>query len=650
MKQLAIGTSTEYDLNPVGGLPGVLIRLDGTDTFFGNDSTARYVVVNLHIGAAPKPLTGTAAITVTPELGGLAAGARVILSEVKTVTATDTIVQWQIGPIAMSAIEDTLQVYVFSNDNSDADITVVATVMEAGSALTDSNGRVDVGSWAGTTATLGGPSTAQKPDVNVNAWADSAAQIAVSASGYPQVDVFSVGNATPIAYSDFNDISTLESYTQADSALTAYDPPTRTEATTDKDAIITEVDANETKIDALNNVSTTDLHLQSTSALSAIYLDGLLESDSGFKATALADIQSEANDALVALNLDHLMKTAVASNANMTTEVSDGTVLSNIISATSDTSTFVVADDSLEAIRDASITASEVNAEVDTALNTAIPGTPTANSVNERVAAIDNKLPSKTYLSGSADSDGGVDTAHKADIQAECTDSLNAYDPPTNTELNARTLPTASYFDWTSDTVARVTLADTTTTNTDMVGTDNAALEATLTAGITSIEGSTFNTATDSLEAIRNRGDGSWVSAVSYAVESSAQTVAGDDTVLTFYAVTGHSNQNDFYKEAVVILTDVSNNNQKAVRRVAAYTGASRQITLDASVPFSGGMAVGDLVQIVVSAYAGVGITGGDATAANQALIQGAGYDSAQHSLKFIATNLAGAAGGPGMG
>jgi len=33
-------------------------------------------------------------------------------------------------------------------------------------------------------------------------------------------------------------------------ALTAYDPPTRTEATTDKDAIITEVNANETKIDA----------------------------------------------------------------------------------------------------------------------------------------------------------------------------------------------------------------------------------------------------------------------------------------------------------------------------------------------------------------------------------------------------------------
>lgn len=47
--------------------------------------------------------------------------------------------------------------------------------------------------------------------------------------------------------------------------------------------------------------------------------------------------------------------------------------------------------------------------------------------------------------------------------------------PPTVTEFNARTLPTADYFDPAADTVARVTLVDTTTVNTDMVGTDNAS-------------------------------------------------------------------------------------------------------------------------------------------------------------------------------
>lgn len=65
-----------------------------------------------------------------------------------------------------------------------------------------------------------------------------------------------------------------------------------------------------------------------------------------------AEVESECNDALVALNLDHLMKTAVANNADMTTEVPDGTVLSNIMTKGSDTSTFAVATDSLEGLRD----------------------------------------------------------------------------------------------------------------------------------------------------------------------------------------------------------------------------------------------------------------------------------------------------------
>ena len=53
-------------------------------------------------------------------------------------------------------------------------------------------------------------------------------------------------------------------------------------------------------------------------------------------------------------------------------------------------------------------------------------------------------------------------------------------DVPTVSEFNARTLVAASYFDPTADTVANVTLVDTTTTNTDMRGTDNAALNTEL--------------------------------------------------------------------------------------------------------------------------------------------------------------------------
>lgn len=42
------------------------------------------------------------------------------------------------------------------------------------------------------------------------------------------------------------------------------------------------------------------------------------------------------------------------------------------------------------------ISLANINAEVDTAFNTAIPGSPTANSINERIAAIDDKLPTGT--------------------------------------------------------------------------------------------------------------------------------------------------------------------------------------------------------------------------------------------------------------
>ncbi len=72
----------------------------------------------------------------------------------------------------------------------------------------------------------------------------------------------------------------------------------------------------------------------------------------GMSATMKAEVESEVNDALVALNLDHLMKTAVADNDDMTTEVVDGTVLSNVMTKGGDTSDFVPATDSLEGIKD----------------------------------------------------------------------------------------------------------------------------------------------------------------------------------------------------------------------------------------------------------------------------------------------------------
>jgi hypothetical protein len=63
-----------------------------------------------------------------------------------------------------------------------------------------------------------------------------------------------------------------------------------------------------------------------------------------------AEVESEANDALVALNLDHLCKVATA-GADMTTEVVDNSILSRVL-ANGDTSAFDPSTDALQLVRD----------------------------------------------------------------------------------------------------------------------------------------------------------------------------------------------------------------------------------------------------------------------------------------------------------
>lgn len=108
-----------------------------------------------------------------------------------------------------------------------------------------------------------------------------------------------------------------------------------------------------------------------------------------------------------------------------------------------------------------------------------------------------------------------------------------------------------STFDPTTDTVAHVTLVDTTTTNTDMRGTDNAALasvlgtpagasvsadiadiptNAELATAFTEIKGATWAT-TDTLEAIRDRGDAAWITATGFATPTNI--TAGTITTVT---------------------------------------------------------------------------------------------------------------------
>ena len=76
-------------------------------------------------------------------------------------------------------------------------------------------------------------------------------------------------------------------------------------------------------------------------------------------------------------------------------------------------------------------------------------------------------------------------------------------DIPTVSEFNARTLVAAAYFDPAADAVANVTLVDTVTTNTDMRGTDSAALASVATeARLAELDAANLPAVTDAIKAI----------------------------------------------------------------------------------------------------------------------------------------------------
>ncbi len=145
-------------------------------------------------------------------------------------------------------------------------------------------------------------------------------------------------------------------------------------------------------------------------------------------------------------------------------------------------------------------------------------------------------------------------TAQTADHTAAIADI------PTVAEFNARTLPAASYFDPASDTVANVTLVATTTTNTDMRGTDSANTVAPDNASIASI-------LVDTNELQTNQG--SWLTATGFATTAE---IANVPTVAEFNARTlPSSSYFDFSTDQVIVGT----NNDKSGYTLSGTTNVN---------------------------------------------------------------------------
>lgn len=131
------------------------------------------------------------------------------------------------------------------------------------------------------------------------------------------------------------------------------------------------------------------------------------------------------------------------------------------------------------------------------------------------------------------------------------------------------------------------------TTNTDMRGTDSAALAsslgtpsdlgggATLSDNLSDMAGATFSSATDSQEAIRDRGDAAWTTGAGGSdrllmVDTTIATLASQ----TSFTLTAGSADDDAYNNCTIVIEDASTATQKAVGVISDYTGSTKTVTL----------------------------------------------------------------------
>lgn len=159
------------------------------------------------------------------------------------------------------------------------------------------------------------------------------------------------------------------------------------------------------------------------------------------------------------------------------------------------------------------------NVSVDRILGTTLVETTTTNIADNISTFFDNANADTTKVVddvGTAVSGGGEFTATEKNqlryrLGLDGANSVPVATPDLSTQASIDAL---NDFNPATDTVANVTLVDTTTTASNMRGTDSAATAAslaTLDGKVGDMQGATFNSATDSLEAIRDRGDSAWI-------------------------------------------------------------------------------------------------------------------------------------------
>ena len=151
-----------------------------------------------------------------------------------------------------------------------------------------------------------------------------------------------------------------------------------------------------------------------------------------------------------------------------------------------------------------------------------------------------------------------------AQINAECDTALSDYDAPTRAEA---------------------------TSDKDEILSDLLTIKKT--------SSGTYDRDTDSLEAIRDRGDAAWSAGVAnpnMLLSAEIDTV-NDQTHFTL--VTG-SNEDDAYNDQTIVLYDDSNYDYPCVRKITDYDGSTKTVTIDSAPIFT--LGADDSVKIFATA------------------------------------------------
>jgi len=241
-----------------------------------------------------------------------------------------------------------------------------------------------------------------------------------------------------------------------------------------------------------------------------------------------AEVQSECNDALVALGLDHMVSASVAGS-----DVADDSIIAKLVSkeSTADWDDFVNTTDSLQALRDRGdaswITASPPTAAsiADAVWDEATSGHTSSGTFGEQVKTDIDAILTDTAEIGSAGAGLTAvpwNSSWDAEVQSECNDALVA--------MGLDHLVSASV------------------SGSDVA--DNSII-AQLVSKESTADWDDFVNTTDSLQALRDRGDASWTTGGGGSAADIADAVWNE-------AAGDHTSSGSFGKYVADILTDTA--------------------------------------------------------------------------------------------